>query len=371
MTQKLIPVTSPALPPFEEFVDEIRDIWDSHILTHQGPKYQRLEAEICSYLGAKHAPLFANGHLALQVAFWTLGLTDGEVITTPFTFASTTQAIVGCGLTPVFCDIDPVSMCIDASKIEDLITPRTKAIVGVHVYGLPCDFDEIQRIADEHGLKVIYDAAHAFGESYRGRPIGSYGDMSMFSMHATKVYNTVEGGCLTFDDEEMYEKACCIRQFGAYGTDETNYVGTNAKLTELHAAMGLCNLRHIDEFIAARKLVFDVYSQEFGEVEGLRLLQYPSELVPNYAYYPVVVDDELFGEDRDALAERLARHNILARKYFSPLTSSFEVYQDMFEIQDTPIAEDITRRVLCLPLYADLSQDEARAISQIVLDKNR
>ncbi|MBR3160274.1 MAG: DegT/DnrJ/EryC1/StrS family aminotransferase [Atopobiaceae bacterium] len=363
----VIPVTSPALPPFEEFVEEIRDIWDSHVLTHQGPKYHLLEEAIRDYLSVANAPLFANGHLALQVAFWSLGLTSGEVITTPYTFSSTTQAIVGCGLTPVFCDIDPRTLCIDASKIEELITPKTKAIVGVHVYGTPCDVKAIEDIAKRHGLKVIYDAAHAFGETFDGVGIGNFGDISMFSMHATKVFNTVEGGCLTFNDDELYSVATAIRQFGCYGTDETQYVGTNAKLTELHAAMGLCNLRHIDESIARRKAAYRVYQAAFDAIPGIQTVYYPESLKPNYAYYPVLFDEEVFGKSRDQIADELEQRGIYARKYFYPLTSTFAVYGPMFEIQATPIAQKVSEQVLCLPLFADLSPDDAATISKIVL----
>lgn len=366
---KQIPVTSPALPPFGEYVEEIRDIWDSHILTHQGPKYQKLEEGIREYLEVKNAPLFANGHLALQVAFWALGLTEGEVITTPYTFASTTQAIAGCGLTPVFCDIDPVTLCIDPSKIEELITPKTKAIVGVHVYGTPCDVEAIQAIANKYGLKVIYDAAHAFGEKLYGKGVGTYGDISMFSTHATKVFNTVEGGVLTFSDDSLYAPICSIRQFGAYMTDETDYVGTNAKMTEMHAAMGICNLRHMDEFVAGRKAAFEKYESYFSGVAGLQTVYYPAEVEPNYAYYPVIFSEDVFGETRDDVADRLAENGVLARKYFYPLTSSFSVYKCMFDIQDTPIAERVANRVLCLPLYADLSVEDAARIAEIVLSK--
>ena len=200
----------------------------------------------------------------------------------------------------------------------------------MHVYGTPCDVKAIQEIADRHGLKVIYDAAHAFGELLSGRGIGVYGDVSMFSMHATKVFNTVEGGCLTFADGDLYSAACSIRQFGAYGTDETEYVGTNAKLTEMHSAMGLCNLRHMDEYVAGRHAAFDAYESVLKDVPGLQTVYYPDELTPNYAYYPVVFDEEVFGQSRDIVADRLSANNVLARKYFYPLTSSFAVYQDMF-----------------------------------------
>ncbi len=368
MSHSPIVVSSPALPPFDEYVDEIRSIWDTHILTHQGPKYQQLESEIARYLDVDHAPLFVNGHLALQTGLWTLGDDKGEVITTPFTFSSTTQAIVGCGFTPVFCDIDPVSWCLDPNKIESLITSKTKAIVGVHVYGVPCDIDAIQSIAKKYGLAVIYDGAHAFGESINGKGIGSFGDMTMFSLHATKVFNSGEGGCLTFGkNEELYNEVCSLRQYGAYHTDKVEYMGTNAKLTELHAAMGICNLRHVDEYIDARKAVFLVYENMFDGVNGLQRLSYPSNLTPNYAYYPIVIDEKKFGASRDDIVAILQSINVIARKYFWPLTSSFDYYKGRFDIQETPIAKDVSERVLCLPLHPNLSIDEARRIAMAVL----
>ena len=361
-------VTSPALPPIAEYVSEIEGIWDSRILTHQGPKYCELEEKVKDYLCASNAVLFANGHLALQVALWSMGLTKGEVITTPYTFASTTLAIVACGLTPVFCDIEPDSMTIDARKIEELITPETKAIVGVHVYGIPCDVERISEIAKKHSLKVIYDAAHAFGESYLDRGIAQFGDASMFSFHATKVFNTVEGGCVVFSDDALCKEARAWRQVGMGDDGAVAHVGTNAKMTEFHAAMGLCNIRHIDECIEKRKMCFLEYVRLLSKKPGLKLIVYPEDLEPNYAYFPVLIDEDIFGESRDEVATRLAKHNIFARKYFYPLTSDFECFKGLFPIQETPIARDTADRVLCLPLYADLSVCDVQRVCVCLLN---
>lgn len=363
---KSIFVTSPSLPPIDEYVEELKDIWRSKLLTNQGPKYKQLEDEVRSLLGAKHVALFSNGHLSLQIALRSMGLDGGEVITTPFTFASTTQAIVGCGLTPVFCDIEPRTMTIDAEKIRPLISKNTRAILAVHVYGLPCNVAAIQAIADEYGLKVIYDAAHAFGESYMGRPIGTFGDISMFSFHATKSFNTVEGGCLAFSEEGLYERVCALRQFGSYGPYAYSFVGTNAKMSEFHAAMGICNLRHLNEYIAQRKEAFGEYMRRLEGLDGISSIQYPEALVPNYSYFPVVIDEKKFGSTRDDVAKILADSGIYARKYFYPLTSSFECYKGKFDVQDTPIARYISERVLCLPMYAGLSQANVEEIATVL-----
>lgn len=364
-------VTSPGLPPFNEYVDEIRDIWDTGILTHQGPKYQALEKRLEEYLDMPFTPLFANGHLALQIALRALGLTYGEVITTPFTFASTTMAIVECGLTPVFCDIDESDYTLDPNKIEKLITPHTKAIVAVHVYGMPCHVEAIERIAKQYGLYVIYDAAHAFGEVYRGENIAHFGDISMFSLHATKVFNSVEGGVLAFKDELLLRNVCAIRQFGEVAhSPDSELIGTNAKMTEIHAAMGLCNLRHLPEYIEMRRRVYSVYEEAFADAEGLRTLQYPSELTPNYAYYPVLFDGS-FGVSRDVVAEALEHEGVFARKYFYPLTSDFSAFRGRFPIQDTPIAHSVSERVLCLPLHPLMTPEDAARIAGLVLAAKR
>lgn len=365
----VIPVASPSMPSLEEFVAEIAPLWENHILTHQGEKYWQLERAIAEELGVEYAPLFANGHLALQIALRALGFERGdEVITTPFTFASTTQAIVECGLVPVFCDVDPATFCIDSSKVEGLVTERTKAILGVHVYGIPCDVLSIGALAEKHGLKVVYDAAHAFGVKVHGRSIASYGDCSMFSFHATKVFNTVEGGALAFDgDAELYERACAIRQFGSFRDKErVTEIGTNGKMTELHAAMGLCNLRHVEEARLMREEVFRAYRDELADVKGIRVIDYPEDLTPNYAYFPVVLDEER-AEQRDELLSALEQQGYLARKYFYPLTSEFECYEGRFPLQETPIAKSLSERVLCFPLHTNMSAEDARVVSRIVL----
>ncbi len=367
-TPSPIYVTSPGLPPLDEFVQEISPIWESGILTHQGPKYQELEGELERYLKVDHTPLFANGHLALQVALRALGLTSGEVITTPFTFASTTMAIVECGLTPVFCDIDPMDFTIDESKIEALITPQTKAIVPVHVYGVPCHVEALEDIAHKHGLYLIYDAAHAFGEMYHGKSIAQYGDISMFSLHATKVYNSVEGGALAFNgQDELLEKICAIRQFGEVShSADSELIGTNAKMTELHAAMGICNLRHLDEYIEARRQAYLAYEQAFASCTALTTITYPASLEPNYAYYPILVSEKS-PVSRDDIADALARENVYARKYFYPITSEFTAFRGRFTIQDTPIAKSVSERILCLPLHPHMTPGDAELIARSVL----
>ena len=360
-------VTSPGLPPFEEYVDEIRSLWETGILTHQGPKYRALEKELEKYLGIPYVPLFANGHLALQVLLRAQGWDKGEVITTPFTFGSTTMAIAECGLKPVFCDVRRDTFTIDTDKIESLITPQTKAILPVHVYGMPCDVDRIDEIAQRYGLKVFYDAAHAFGETLDGRALSDYGDASMFSFHATKVFNTVEGGALCLHDEKTNDVACKIRQFGAHGDGApVHYIGTNAKMTEIHAAMGLCNMRHLDEYIEKRRAVFETYHDLLSGAKGLELLHYPKGLKPNYAYYPVVFEDE-FGASRDKVAEKLEGINVFARKYFFPGTNHFEVIEEKYGAQSAPVSDDLSRRVLCLPLHPNMTPEDAERIARCVV----
>lgn len=361
-----ITVTSASMPPYEEYCEEIKELWESHWLTHTGVKHQQLEKELESYLDVQSVELFANGHMALELALDVLGL-SGEVITTPFTFASTTQAIIRNGLTPVFCDVEDQWYTMDPNKIEALITEKTSAIVPVHVYGNVCDYDAIQKIAEKHGLKVIYDAAHAFGETVNGVNVSNLGDMSMFSFHATKVFNTVEGGCLTFSDEALERELRALRQFGMYGKEDAEMAGTNAKMTEFHAAMGICNLRHIDEYIAKRKLCVDRYRERLSGIGGITLCPEQDGVRSNYAYFPVLFDKDKFGSDRDEIADRLEKENIFARKYFYPLTSDFTVVRENFTVNETPIAKSIADRVLTLPLYSDLTVGDVDRICSIVL----
>ena len=359
-----INVTRSSMPSYEEYCEEIRSIWETVHLTNMGPIHNKLKAQLKDYLKVRNIELFVNGHLGLYTAIRVLGL-KGEIITTPFTFASTTNAIVQAGCTPVFCDVKE-DYTIDESKIEALITDKTVAILGVHVYGNICAVEEIQRIADKHGLKVIYDAAHAFSVEYKGRGIGDWGDISMFSFHATKVFHTIEGGCLTFSDESLVEKISKERNFGVSG-DELVCLGTNAKMNEFSAAMGICNLRYIDAEIESRGEAFDHYNKRLASVDGIKLLQCVDGMKQNYAYYPILVDASVFGTDRDSLAAKLLENGILARKYFYPLVSeNQELAHDA--AMSTPRAFEFSRNILCLPLFAHLSIEDIDRICDIILN---
>lgn len=359
-------VTQSSMPPIDEYINEIESIWDSHWLTNMGPKHKKLQDSLAEYLDVEHIDLLTNGHMALELSMQALGL-EGEVITTPFTFASTTHAIVRNRLTPVFCDINPDDFTIDVSKIESLITDKTSAILPVHVYGNICDVDSIQKIADKYNLKVIYDAAHAFGVTYNGRGIGSFGDVSCFSFHATKVFNTIEGGAVCFKDKQFGEAIYNLKNFGIHGPESVTAVGANAKMNEFAAAMGICNLRHIGEEIAKRKAVVERYRSHLEGIHGLQLNPIQDGVESNYAYFPVVFDKEEFGASRDEVFAKLAENNIGARKYFYPVTNSFECYKGRFDANSTPIALDVSRRVLTLPLYADLALEDVDRICEIVL----
>lgn len=363
-----IPVVKPSMPPYDEYIEEIKDLWESRWLTHTGPKHQLLEKQLKDYLGVSYVELFANGHLALELAIKALNL-SGEIITTPFTFASTTQAIVRNGLTPIFCDINEDDYTMDPDKIERLITNKTSAIIPVHVYGNVCDVKKIEKIADKYNLKVIYDAAHAFGIKIDNQDIGNFGDMSMFSFHATKVFHTVEGGGITFSNDEYKDRFSLLRQFGMKGQESVIEIGTNAKMTEMHAAMGLCNLRHIDENIRKRAAIVERYREKLSSIEGLKLTYEKPNVVSNYSYFPVYVEKHKYGKDRDELLSILAQYNIYGRKYFYPLTSEFDVYQGKFEINETPIAKRVANNILTLPLYPDLSINDVDRICEIIKNK--
>ncbi len=361
-----INVTRSSMPSYEEYCEEIRELWDSRWLTHNGIKHQTLEAELKQYMSVPNVTLYTNGHLALENALDVLQL-QGEVITTPYTYASTTQAIVRNGLVPVFCDIKEDDYTIDPSKIEDLITERTSAIVGVHVYGNLCDTDAIEAIAQKHGLKVIYDAAHAFGVRRNGVDASNFGDMAMFSFHATKVFHTIEGGCLTYKDPQYRELLDALKFYGMSKNGEFENVGSNAKMTEFAAAMGLCNLRHIDGEIAKRKTVAERYFERLSHTPGIRLNFPKADIHSNFAYFPVIFDGYKYG--RDEVFEILKNENIIARKYFYPITNEFSCYKKLPEIRpgNTPVAKYISDRVLCLPLYADLSVADVDRICDIIL----
>ena len=361
-------VTRSSMPSMEEYIEEIRSIWDSHWLTNMGEKHKALQAELQKYMSVPNVELLTNGHMALELSLQAMNL-QGEVITTPFTFASTTHAIVRNGLEPVFCDIDPETYTMDVTQIERLITDRTCAILPVHVYGNVCNIEEIERIAHKYELKVLYDAAHTFGETYKGQGIGNFGDASCFSFHATKVFNTIEGGAVCYRDPDMGRRLYELKNFGIHGPEEVDAVGANAKMNEFCAAMGLCNLRHVDEEIAKRRAVVERYREHLEGVDGLRLNAQQPEVRSNYAYFPVVFDENLFGASRNEVMDALAQNGIGARKYFYPLTNTFECFHGKYDVDATPVALHVAKRVLTLPLYADLSMEDVDRICKIVLEQ--
>lgn len=367
MDNKIL-VTRSSMPSMEEYIEEIRSIWDSHWLTNMGEKHKALQAELQKYMGVPAVELLTNGHMALELSLQAMNL-QGEVITTPFTFASTTHAIVRNGLEPVFCDIDPETYTMDVTQIERLITDRTCAILPVHVYGNVCNIEEIERIAHKYGLKVLYDAAHTFGETYKGQGIGNFGDASCFSFHATKVFNTIEGGAVCYRDPDMGRRLYELKNFGIHGPEEVDAVGANAKMNEFCAAMGLCNLRHVDEEIAKRRAVVERYREHLEGVDGLRLNVQQPEVRSNYAYFPVVFDENLFGASRNEVMDALAKNGIGARKYFYPLTNTFECFHGKYDVDATPVALHVAKRVLTLPLYADVSMEDVDRICKIVLEQ--
>lgn len=367
-TMKKVLVTRSSMPELEEYVDEIREIWDTHWLTNMGEKHKKLQKGLVEYLGVENIELLTNGHMALEMVMQALDL-QGEVITTPFTFASTTHAIVRNGLTPIFCDINPDDFTMDVSKIEELITEKTCAIVPVHVYGNMCDVEKIEAIAKKYGLKVIYDAAHAFGVTYKGKGAGSFGDVSCFSFHATKVFNTIEGGAVCFHDMELGRRLYNLKNFGIRDEETVESVGVNAKMNEFQAAMGICNLRHIDDEIAKRKKVVERYRERLENIEGIQLNVVQENVVSNYAYFPIVVSEEIYGMSRNTLFEKLQEKGIFTRKYFYPLVTKFECYKDEFENVYTPIANRVSDNVLTLPMYADLSIKTVDYICDIIEQK--
>lgn len=369
MSDNKILVTRSSLPPFNEYVDMIKSIWDNHWLTNMGPLHQQLEHDLKRVLDATNISLFTNGHMALELTLQALNL-NGEVITTPFTFASTTHAIVRSGLTPVFCDINPDDYTIDVNKIENLITSKTCAILPVHVYGNICDVNEIERIANKYNLKVIYDAAHAFGAKYDGISSANFGDASMFSFHATKVFNTIEGGAVSFKDQILIEKLNRLKNFGIKDAETVDVIGANAKLSEFHAAMGLCNLKYLDKMIQGRKKVVEQYTSLLSNIRGLKIQKDNDKVDSNYAYYPVLINPIEFGINRDKLAEILEENNIFARKYFYPITSNFKCYVEGIN-SDTPIAEWVSNNIICLPLYDGLEENQVEYICNVILNAQR
>lgn len=365
-----INVTRSSMPELDEYVEEIRELWQTRWLTNMGTKHAQLQKKLQEYLEVPSVELFTNGHMALELTLQALGL-EGEVITTPFTFASTTHAIIRNGLEPVFCDINESDYTIDVSKIEDLITDKTCAILPVHVYGNVCDVEEIARIADKYHLKVLYDAAHAFGVRYKDKAVGQFGDASCFSFHATKVFHTIEGGACCYRNPVLGKTLYQLKNFGIRDEDTVEGVGANAKMNEFCAAMGLCNLRHVDENRERRKKAVQRYFERLEDVEGLQLNRSRKEVHSNYAYFPVVIDETKFGSDRNEVKEALAHQNIGVRKYFYPLTNTFECFHGKYNVDETPTAKKISQRVLTLPLYADLELSDVDRICDAVIDCKR
>lgn len=360
---KPIQVTSSSMPNFDDYVEEIKDIWESRWLTNSGIKHDQLVDRLENYLKTPNVSLFSNGHLALEYAIEAFQL-SGEVITTPFTFASTTHAIVRKGLTPVFADINFDDYTIQTDSIERLITDQTSAIIPVHVYGNVCNVNEIERIAKKYNLKVIYDAAHAFGIKVKNQGIANFGDASMFSFHATKVFHTIEGGALTYRDISLKNKLDMAKNFGITGPENVEYVGGNAKMNEFQAAMGLCNMRHINQEIDKRKEIHERYVENLLSIKGIKLPYIPNGITSNYAYFPVLFDDNK--TSRDEIHHELKKHNIYSRKYFYPLTNNFQCYQSNLTPNHTPIAQYISERILTLPLYADLQLDDVGRICDVI-----
>ncbi|MCQ2429421.1 MAG: DegT/DnrJ/EryC1/StrS family aminotransferase [Clostridia bacterium] len=363
----MINVTRSSMPSFEEYTEEIKDLWDSHWLTNQGVKHRQLQADLEAYLNCPHVTLYTNGHLALENMLAAYDFPKGsEVITTPFTFVSTTHAITRNGLVPVFCDVNDRDYTIDTDKLEALITDKTVAIMPVHVYGNLCDVETIDTIAKRHGLRVFYDAAHAFAVEYKGVSSACFGDASMFSFHATKVFNTIEGGAVCYADDALVEKLDDMKNFGLHG-EEGRYIAGNAKMNEFQAAMGICNLRHLDAEIARRKTAADRYRERLSGVPGIRLCAPQKDVKPNYAYFPVVFDGYRYS--RDEIFDRLKAVDVTARKYFYPITNSFDCYRDFptAGADKTPVAAYIADRVLCLPLFAGLETADVDRICDVIL----
>ncbi len=366
-----INVTRSSMPPYEEFAEAIKPLWESHWITNMGKYHKELEAELRDYLAVPELSLMVNGHMALEMTIQAFGFPEGsEVITTPFTFISTTHSIVRNHLIPVFCDIRPEDGTLDPDKLEDLITERTVAILPVHVYGNVCDVEVIQSIAEKYNLKVIYDAAHAFGVTYGGEGIGCFGDASIFSFHATKVYNTIEGGAVTFRDRWLYDKLYNLKNFGIHGEELVTDVGANAKMNEFAAIMGLLNLKHLSEALADRCRVYELYRRELVDVPGIRFLKTDSsqegcKFSNNFAYFPILVEGS-FPIDRDALHQRLLEQDIHSRKYFYPLTSDQACFKNKFRKLNLPVARDMAKRVLSLPIYEGLEEETQYKIMDII-----
>lgn len=352
-------VTRPLLPDLDNYVLEVKDIFNSQWLTNMGVKHNELETKLQDVLKVPNVSLFNNGTIALLTALKAMNLPYGsEVITTPFTFAATPHCIVWNNCKPVFCDIEPNTMTIDADKVESLITPNTSAILGVHVYGFPCNVEKIDKIAKKHNLKVIYDAAHAFSTEINGKGIGTFGDITMFSFHATKLFNTIEGGCLTYNDENLKRKIYNLRNFGIQSEEIVEDVGINGKMNEFQAAMGLENLKIYREEQQKRAKVKAFYDKHLSKIEGIRIPKMPENVTNSYQYYPIVIEED-YPISRNELYDRFKEHNILTRKYFYPACHDYDCYKNDLAVKlaDLSVVNDLKHKVLCLPYYGSLTEE--------------
>jgi dTDP-4-amino-4,6-dideoxygalactose transaminase len=367
MPKEKIKVTQPSLPDLKDFIPYLEDIWDSKWLTNNGKFHQKLEKELADFLGVKYISLFNNGTSALMVALKALDIT-GEVITTPYSFVATSNVIVWNNCKPVFCDIEPKTMNIDPEKIEALITPQTTAIMPVHVYGIPCENTKIELIAKKHNLKVIYDAAHAFGVKKDGETILNWGDLSVLSFHATKVFNTLEGGAIISHKKEMKEKIDRLKNFGFVNETTIAEIGINGKMNELQAAFGLMQLKNIKDNISKRKKIAEFYRQSLDNISGIEYLQIEENVDWNYAYFPIFVNEKEYGMSRDQVYEKLKQNNIYGRRYFYPLISEFSMYKglDSAKPENLPVAHKMANEVICLPIYPELAEEMINKIIYLI-----
>lgn len=367
MIYKPIYVTSPLLPSLEDFTFLLKEIWESKMLTNNGNFHQKLEEELAKYLKVPYLSLFTNGTLPLITALQAMRIT-GEVITTPFSFVATTHSLWWNGIKPVFVDIEPETCNLDPSKIEAAITPRTTAIMPVHVYGKPCKTKEIQEIANKYGLKVIYDAAHAFGVEINGESILNFGDMATLSFHATKVYNTLEGGALVVHDEQTKKRIDYLKNFGFASETEVVAPGINSKVDEVRAAYGLLNLKQVDHAINSRRKVAIRYRDELQGVKGITFFNDIPGVRHNYSYFPIFINAEEYGMTRDELYFKMKEYNVFGRRYFYPLISTFSTYRglDSANPDNLPVATQMSNNVICLPMHHALSENEVEYILQII-----
>ena len=370
MKNKIL-VTQSSMPPYEEYIEAIKPLWDSHWLTNMGEYHKQLEERLKEYLDVKQLSLMVNGHMALEMVLQAFDFPEGaEVITTPFTFISTTHAIVRNHLKPVFCDVKRCDGTIDETRIEDLVTEKTVAIVPVHVYGNVCNIEEIQRIADKYRLKVIYDAAHAFGVKYKGKGIGSYGDAAIFSFHATKVFNTIEGGAVAAQERMIYEKLYNLKNFGIRGEELVTDIGANAKMNEFSAIMGLCNLKHIEDAFTARKERCRYYREKLNNVRGIHFFEKKADTTENYAYFPILIDED-YGLSRDDLYEYLKKQGIFTRKYFYPIAADQACFKNKYKKDSLETARELAKQVLLLPLYEKLEIENAEKIVMLIKESRK